>query len=48
MLRIYENCDITASQERHLIDLLQGEIDLDLEFLDDDDTQDEDLNHFFD
>jgi hypothetical protein len=46
MQRIYENYDITAQHDLHLIDLLQGEIDF--EFFDDDDTQDEELNHFFD
>jgi hypothetical protein len=44
--RICEFYDITAQHDVRLIDLLQGEIDFD--FLDEDDTQDEDLNHFFD
>lgn len=44
--RIYECYDITASHDLRLIDLLQGEIDLD--FLSDDDTLDDDNNHFFD
>jgi hypothetical protein len=43
---IYEFDDIAAQHDLRLIDLLQGEIDLDV--LSDEDAEDDGTNHFFD